>query len=339
MIVKEMENLIKEEKKLGTHDSFIRNILKEYLQVHLLYYLYTSSAYKQNLIFTGGTCLRHFYGLERLSEDIDFDVIARFSATHLMRDLKLFFATRYHYSDLSIFSKQKDQQILLKFPVLKKLGLARRNESDLLYIKIDISPILSDHYTAVVTSKNGFGLNYAARHYDLPSLMAGKLHAILLRRYKKGKENRDTTKGRDYFDLLWFVKNGVKPNLARLSDMLSEKITLPILEKRIDEKVNRFITHYKSDYTADMSPLIRNPEIITTYTDHYQEEYLRFKSQSFSERIRLFVTCQNCMKEFSSGISINQSVFESAMLQNSSHRCPFCRHINTITDKRMYVPR
>ena len=75
MIYKELENILKEEKLKGTPNGYIRNLLKEYLQIYVLYFIYTSSDYNKNLIFTGGTCLRHFFGLERLSEDIDFDYI------------------------------------------------------------------------------------------------------------------------------------------------------------------------------------------------------------------------------------------------------------------------
>ena len=48
-----------------------RNLLKEYLQVLILDFIYSSPKYG-GLIFYGGTCLAHCFGLRRLSEDIDF---------------------------------------------------------------------------------------------------------------------------------------------------------------------------------------------------------------------------------------------------------------------------
>jgi len=281
MIEKELETLVREQRKLGTHDAYILNALKEYLQVYVLYFIYTSPQYRQKLIFTGGTCLRHFYGLERLSVDIDFDVLGDFSAKNLLEDLKTFFISKHKYSHITGSLKQPDRQIRLKFPVLKKAGLARESDSDLLYVIIDISPIPSTNYSAVTTSKNSFGLNYAARHYDLPSLMAGKLHAILTRQYRKGKEGRDAVKGRDYFDLLWFIKKGVSPNIHRLSDMLGKEMDLKALETQVDQKVQDFIGRHKGDYIADMAPLIRDPAILEIYAENYLEEYMRSKSQSF----------------------------------------------------------
>lgn len=259
------------------------------------------------------------------------------SSVNLASDVETFFATRYRYTDVAISVKQRGRQVLLKFPVLRRLGLAKENESDWLHIRIDLTSIPSPHYGTVVSSKSRFGLNYAAVHYDLPSLMAGKLHAILSRHYQKGGGNQDTIKGRDYFDLLWFVKEGVKPNLLRLSDMLSETITLPVLERRIDGKVEEFISRFKRDYATDMIPLIRNSEIIDTYTTHYQDEYLRFKAQSFSEKIRLFVKCTHCSKEFRGGMTLSPNAFATFVIRDSEHPCPFCGHLNVIADKGGYL--
>ena len=50
---------------------FRRNLLKEYLQVVVLDYLYSHPDYSE-LVFYGGSCLAHCFGLKRLSEDLDF---------------------------------------------------------------------------------------------------------------------------------------------------------------------------------------------------------------------------------------------------------------------------
>jgi hypothetical protein len=52
---------------------------------------------------------------------------------------------------------------------------------------------------------------YQARLYDLPSLFAGKLHAVLCRGWK----NR--VKGRDFHDFVWYVSRGIRPNLPHLA--------------------------------------------------------------------------------------------------------------------------
>lgn len=338
MTVKELETLVQAQRHQGRHDAYIRNALKEYLQVYVLSFIYTSPRYKQSLLFTGGTCLRHFYGLERLSEDIDFDYIGSFSPQDFRAALMEFFTSKQQYPRLRATLKQQGNQIRLKFPILKHLGLARERESDLLYVKIDISPLPSTHYAVQTTSKSSFGLNYAAKHYDLPSLMAGKLHAILTRRYQKGATNAHAVKGRDYFDLLWFVKAGVTPNLHRLTDMLAEAVDLKTVEQRIDTKVATFVKTQRGAYLADMAPLIQNPDILETYINNYQEEYLRYKAQSFAATVRLAVICQQCHRGFTAGMTMERSTFENLTALNNIHQCPLCGSRNTVK-KTDYVMR
>jgi hypothetical protein len=50
--------------------------------------------------------------------------------------------------------------------------------------------------------------------HDLPSLMAGKLHAVLARSY---------TKGRDWYDLLWYLGKRVEPNIGFLQNALDQQ--------------------------------------------------------------------------------------------------------------------
>ncbi len=334
MIESELEKIVLEERGKGSSGDYIKNALKEYLQAYLLYFVYTSPDYR-NLIFTGGTCLRHFYGLERLSVDLDFDYAAKPNARRMLNHIGLFFRRRYRYSDLGASLKQKGDQILLKFPVLKKLGLAKGQESDLLHVKLDLAANASSSFHVVKTSKNIYGFNFVAGHYDLPDLMAGKLHAVLTRRMLKGNENRQSVKGRDYFDLLWFVKKGMKPNLRRLSDMLSEELTLEEVERRCDEKVERFVGRHKEDFRSDILPLIRNPDLIEDYVDNYREEYFRWKRSSFSTAIRLELKCERCRKTFDAGISVTEEAFKTMALSGNAHRCPFCGHRN-VADKKDY---
>ncbi len=279
MIVRELKRILDEERSRNSLNSYIRNTLKEYLQAYVLYFVYTHSTFRQNLIFTGGTCLRHFYGLERLSEDLDFDCITECSAAKFLADVISFFTTKYKYTYISGAIKQGGKQVLLKFPVLRELGLASTSDSDLIYVKVDLSLMPSKNGVILATSKNSFGMNYAARHYDLPSLMAGKLHAILTRRYLRG--TRESVKGRDYFDLLWFVKKGVRPNIVRLSDMLERTATLIGVGAEVDAKVAVFVQKHHGDFESDLTPLVRDPDFIKIYIENYEEEYSRFRNQSF----------------------------------------------------------
>ena len=231
MIYRELEKIIIEEKAKGSLSSYILNSLKEYLQVYVLYYIYTNSRYNKNLIFTGGTCLRHFYNLPRLSEDLDLDFQESFDSLILLDDLEEYFKKRYKFNEIKLALKQRGNQIVLKFPVLHRLGLVKESESNLLYVKLDLSKNPSKYFDLQTSSKSIYGFNFAAKHYDLPSLMSGKIHAILIRKRFKGADNTEAVRGRDYFDLLWFLKNSVKPNLKRLSEMLNIDINIDFIEK------------------------------------------------------------------------------------------------------------
>ena len=281
MINKELEKILVDERARGSSDIYIRNVLKEYLQVYVLYYIYINKKYNKNLIFTGGTCLRHFFDLPRLSEDLDFDYLEYFDPSGLMGDIEIYFKKQLQYKKINLVLKQKGEQILLKFPVLHALGLASLQESDLLYIKLDFSKNPSEYFGVQITSKSIYGFNFVARHYDLPSLMSGKIHAVITRNRLTGTEDKKTIKGKDYFDLLWFIKKAVRPDLKRLSVMLGKNMSMKQIEELLDLKVNELAARHKNDFKSDLIPLISETDFISIYVDNYHEEYMRFKDQVF----------------------------------------------------------
>lgn len=275
MIYKELEKIVLDGRRNGFSDLYIRNLLKEYLQVYILNYIYTDDKYSKELIFTGGTCLRQIYGLPRLSEDLDFDYNQEVNSRELANNLLKYFRVKYKFDDVSISLKQDGRQILIKIPVLKRLDLAQQDESDLLYLKIDLQKNPSGIYSTEISSKNIMNFNFVALHYDLASLMAGKVIAVLTRERFAGKENREVIKGRDYYDLLWFLKQTVNPNLERISDTLGEKVTGKKLKNMLDKKIEELGNKYKSDFEADLVPLIENPDIVPVYINNYTAEYRR----------------------------------------------------------------
>lgn len=281
MINKELEKILVDERARGSSDIYIRNVLKEYLQVYVLYYIYINKKYNKNLVFTGGTCLRHFFDLPRLSEGLDFDYLEYFDSSGLMGDIEIYFKKQLQYKNINLALKQRGEQILLKFPVLHVLDLASLQESNLLYVKLDFLKNPSKHFGLQITSKSIYGFNFVARHYDLPSLMSGKIHAIMTRNRFTGTDDTKTIKGRDYFDLLWFIKKAVRPDLKRLSVMLGKNMSMKQIEELLDLKVNELVTRHKNDFKSDLIPLISETDFISIYVDNYYEEYMRFKDQVF----------------------------------------------------------
>lgn len=334
MIHQQLEIIVHNGKKQKLHPLYIRSQLKERLQLYLLYFIYTSKPYKDNMIFTGGTCLRHFYGLQRLSEDIDFDVLEDINTDEFQHAIGKFFQKRYLFDNIHISVKQRGKQVLLKFPVLRKLGLANMSESDFLYIKIDLSPIIPKYYKTISESKNIAGFNFVAKHYDLPTLMTHKLHAIFERKILKGKQNQETIKGRDYFDLLWFLKKGIKPDPKRFGVLTKNpQIQLRDIEILLDKKIEILHKTFLNDLESDLLAFISDPEFIKSYAQNYKEEYNRNKANSFTTLINLVVQCQNCKKKFNSGITMTAQSYNSVSLANNIYICPFCQHPNVVNKK------
>lgn len=281
-MIKELEKIVIAERKKGNSELYIRNLLKEYLQVYVLNYIYTTSEYSKVLIFKGGTCLRHFYDLGRLSEDLDFDYEEEVDTVKLAKKLQHFFEVKYKVLDISVSVKQQGRQILLKFPVLRDFDIAKRGERDMLYLKLDLQKNPSDIYDVQVSSKSLMGFNFVTRHYDLSTLMTGKIVAVLKREKLMGKGSRVSVKGRDYYDLLWYLKKKIEPNMERLSDILKRKISKKGLKKKLDEKVELLLKNYGSDFESDLLPLIENTDFVSAYVENYGEEYKRESSYLLS---------------------------------------------------------
>ena len=254
---------------------YLRSLLKEYLQLNVLYFIYTNDLYNNALVFTGGTCLRHFYQLPRLSEDLDFDVVKAIDSSQLLSYVVDSFNKHFMYSDLTVSLKQKGRQILFKFPVLYDLGLASASESNYLYIKLDLEfkPITKYAQTKV-SLKSYQNLAFVAKHYDLPTLFAKKTGALLLRNVLKGKENRVSFKGRDYFDLIWLLQNQTPINLAHLRIILQDpQLTIAKLKQMLTNKINQTTqyTYFSSDLIADLLPFISDSSMVKTFAQSFKQ--------------------------------------------------------------------
>lgn len=182
--------------------------IREYLQVLILRIIETKGYYK-HLAFVGGTSLRILFGINRFSEDLDFSLIEGqgYEFTTLLVAIK---STLVAYGFEVSVSKKESSTVhssFIKFShLLFELGLTSQ-PTQLLSIKLEIDTNPPNGYALMFTPVNKpFLLNI--RHFDLPSLFSGKLHAILCRKY---------TKGRDWYDLVWFIANKVIPNYRLLT--------------------------------------------------------------------------------------------------------------------------
>jgi len=95
--------------------------------------------------------------------------------------------------------------------VLFEIGLsALQGQRLLIRLEIDTNP--PGGYKTETSLVNRMFM-FTVNHFDLPSLFSCKIHACLFRRY---------TKGRDFYDLLWFLGKKVKPNLKVLNNAIAQ---------------------------------------------------------------------------------------------------------------------
>lgn len=256
---------------------FKRNLIKEYLQVLILSFIYTHKEY-QRLVFYGGSALRHCYNLPRLSEDLDFvDVEKKTDLNKLAKGLVNFFERKY---GLTIDAKVQKFRCTLKFPILYMLEVAKPHESNYLFSKIEVYREFEfcKEYNVEIKPIFKFGEALLIRTFDLPSLMATKIRAIMHRKWEKTTKNGQVlaeAKGRDYYDLMWYLEQGVKPNMRCIEDFPDEKT----LYERLIEIVKRV---NPQSIKFDLEGLIEDKGFIYTLKDNIKEILIA----SLSARLR-----------------------------------------------------
>lgn len=242
--------------KDNLNQEYRRNLLKEKLQIYVLNFVYTSK-YK-DLIFTGGTCLRKFYNLPRISEDLDFNYQnTDFDFEQFQTDLKNYFVKNIGFKNFSL--KFNGRTILIKFPILREVGFAGANDSDVLYLKLDFALVNKGNTQNKAYINNGF--SFIAKCYDLNTLFINKVDAYLNRVYKKGNLQTESFKGRDAFDVYWFVNEGIKIGLDR--KLITKSLIKEILDK--SRKIK------SDDLFFDLSNFFDDQKFIRQFCDNYQE--------------------------------------------------------------------
>jgi len=199
------------------------NILREYLQLVILNIL-DEKGYFQNLAFVGGTALRILYDLPRYSEDLDFSLIAsnNYLFPEMIRKIEKELTLRNLECEVSDDPKKVVATSFIKFnTLLYQLGLSpHKNQKLSIKLEVDQNPPSGYNQELTMVSKDFL---IGIQHYDLPSLFAGKLHALLHRKY---------TKARDWYDLLWFLGQKVEPNFVMLNHAVTQ--TQGTLSRQID---------------------------------------------------------------------------------------------------------
>jgi predicted nucleotidyltransferase component of viral defense system len=203
----------------STTEAFQR-ALHEILQEVCLLGLWRSKFF-EHAAFYGGTALRILHGIERFSEDLDFSLLKankNFSLEPYFEGLTSELAS--FGFDVEIEHHQKQKQSAIESAFLKANTLTNlivlgyrgtHHRSALLKIKLEIDrdpPPLFQTNSEVVLLPTPFSV----RTYVPSDLFAGKMHALLFRKWGT------RVKGRDWFDFIWFVSRGIPLNLIHLRE-------------------------------------------------------------------------------------------------------------------------
>ncbi len=248
-----------------------RVILKEFLQAYTLDFLFNHPVYRK-LNFYGGTCLHVIYGLNRLSEDIDLDNSSGTDLGNLEADLLAFYRSNIGYAEVTAKTQIGEwgvRRTTLKFPILYALGLTS-HANEPLHMNVEVS----QHKQISVARRTPvllFGRSFVAAHFSLETMMAGKMLACLERNFQKGKGA--AVKGRDFYDLLWFMQQKIQPLEEKLANDGRQPYTVRSAMELLGEKISDMKL---SDLAEDLLPLFEQRSFIEAWLEGFKENFREY---------------------------------------------------------------
>ena len=255
-----------------------KNSIKEVMQEIVLCGLSRAGFFKY-VAFYGGTALRIFYGLDRFSEDLDFSLKVADPNFDLNNFLPLLEKEVKSYGvNFNIEEKIKSSDSNIKSAFLKgntkehllifyneQISSISHNEIIKVKLEVDVNP------PEFATFENKFRLlpiPYQVTLYDMPSLFAGKLHAVICRGWKS------RIKGRDLYDYIFYLSNNTSFNLKHLESRLKQtefisvekEITLDDVRKFL---CDRFRTIDFEQAKQDVLPFIKNISALDIWSEDF----------------------------------------------------------------------
>lgn len=260
-------------------DDYVR-ALREIIQEIALLGLWRSKFFEK-AAFYGGTALRILYGMDRFSEDLDFSLVEPMTDFQLSRyGSAVERELRSFGFEASLTNRDKKnvspvQSAFLKANTLHHLLTIKSDEradwpiprDQVLKIKIEVD---TDPPSGFAT-ENKFVLQpvpFSIRTFVLPDLFAGKMHAVLCRKWK----NR--VKGRDWYDLVWYAANHPKLHVNHLEQRMIQSGDLKKDEKIDREKFFALAMDAVENVDVDQArkevePFVKNPDALKVWSKEF----------------------------------------------------------------------
>jgi predicted nucleotidyltransferase component of viral defense system len=234
--------------------------------------------------FYGGTALRIFYGSERYSEDLDFSllkpdsnfsiepyfkaVIDEFKSLGLTVSIKEKKKTKQTAIDSAFLKAETIWQEIILEDIIKETGV-RSNKTLKIKIEVDRQPPLNFKTEEKLLLRP---FSFYVKCFTKPSLFAGKMHALLFRKWK----NR--VKGRDWYDLEWYIKKGIPLDvnhfLARAkdtNDWQDDRISNEQIIELLDTKIKSVSL---SSIKEDVVRFIKNDDVLNIWSPEYFKDLI-----------------------------------------------------------------
>ncbi|MEY3844750.1 MAG: hypothetical protein RL293_1172 [Bacteroidota bacterium] len=243
--------------------------------------------------FYGGTALRIFYGLDRFSEDLDFSllkadegftlepyfsaILTEFEALGIKVRINEKEKAKRSSIESAFLKTETIWKELVLEDILKQTGV-KSNKPIKIKIEVDRNPPLGFQTEEKLLIRP---FSFYVRCFKLPSLFAGKLHALLYRKWN----NR--VKGRDWYDLEWYIKKGIPLDAAHFllraqdtTDWNAEIITNEQILELINHKIESVsFTNIKEDVIR----FIKDEKVLSIWSAKYFKdlvEKMKFENSS-----------------------------------------------------------
>lgn len=262
-----LQTLQEEGKRLGIPPNKNRALIREYLQTKIIALLYDAKESKQ-ISFIGGTSLRLLRGLDRFSEDLNFDNLgASFPR------IKALFARIAAQLDKEGFAaeygmKQTNGSAIgdLKFTDLLFQLQISSHRDEKLSVKINYTtPRTKPDTELIVFTRFGFVQNVLTNTKEV--LLAQKIRAIM---------QRKDPQPRDFYDVIWFLSRNVHPDMKilRLLGIQTETAAFAQLKKMFEQKIKPQLPQFKKR----LQPFLIN-ESRVSYLDVFGDAVKKFMVQ------------------------------------------------------------
>ena len=249
-----------------------KNAIYEVMQEITLGGLYRGGFFNK-AAFYGGTCLRIFHGIDRFSEDMDFSLIEpdpNFKLEEYFPAIKNEFEAVGR--DVEITKKDKKQFSKVESAFLKDntevYNVSFQTEKSIkVKIEVDIDPPLNfDTEQKLILQP----FSFMTRCFILPDLFAGKMHALVFRKWK----NR--VKGRDWYDFEWYVKKGVELNFNHLQIRIRQFNKVEMTKEEFIDKLKERISITNIELVKrDVTPFIKNHAQLDIWSTDYFLQLVR----------------------------------------------------------------